>query len=110
MTTSPDNEGLAFDCEVDAPPEKVFRALTVPAFVERWLKPGAAIEAEVVEATPETVRWRWREIGEPEGFVTFSLTPTDSGGTMLRLVHVRTTPALQPAAANRNDITMMLAA
>lgn len=111
MTASRNDEELAFDCELDAPPDKVFRALTVPAFVERWLKPDAVVEAEVLEATPGQVRWRWREIGEPEGSVVFTLQPTESGGTLLRLIHIhQAVPAMQPAAANRNDITMMLAA
>jgi len=107
---------LTFDYELDAPPEKVWRALTVPAFVDRWLTPdqperdAKTIATEVIEAEPpHRLSWNWREAGEPEGVVTFTLTPNETGGTSLRLVHVRRLPAMQPAA-NSNAVTMMLAA
>jgi len=126
MTDTPEEEQrLSYDVELDAPPEKVWRALTVPAFLDRWLMPmdraeggrfagrdrGEPIEAEVVEAEPpRRLSWTWREAGEPAGVVTFTLTPSDSGGTLLRLVHQRhVLPAMQPAA-NSNAVTMMLAA
>jgi len=49
---------LTFDFDLDAPPEKVWRALTVPAFVDRWLTPdepagsrsAKTVVAEVIEA------------------------------------------------------------
>lgn len=109
---------LTFDYELDAPPEKVWRALTVQAFVDRWLRPEAAMQhnaknaaAEVIEAEPpRRLSWNWREPGEPEGVVTFTLTPNAEGGTSLRLVHERRTgPAMRPAA-NSNAVMMMLAA
>ena len=109
---------LTFDYELDAPPEKVWRALTVPAFVDRWLSPdepasrrdAKSVAAEVIEAEPpRKLSWNWREAGELEGVVTFTLTPNETGGTSLRLVHVRGVPAMQPAA-NGNAVTMMLAA
>jgi len=109
---------LTFDFDLDAPPEKVWRALTVPAFVDRWLTPdepagsrsAKTVVAEVIEAdAPRRLSWNWREAGEPEGIVTFTLTSNETGGTSLRLVHVRSVPAMRPAA-NSNAITMMLAA
>jgi len=109
---------LTFSVELDAPPEKVWRALTVPAFVDRWLAPDEpppgsgpkTVAAEVIDAEPpRRLSWNWREAGEPEGTVTFWLTPNQTGGTSLRLVHVRGVPAIRPAA-NSNAITMMLAA
>ena len=34
-----DTDALVFECALDAPPEKVWRALTIPEYLERWLKP-----------------------------------------------------------------------
>jgi uncharacterized protein YndB with AHSA1/START domain len=118
---------LTFDYELEAPPEKVWRALTIPAFVDRWLLPidksagakfagraeglAGSVEAEIIDLKPpRQLSWSWREAGEPAGIVTFTLTPSDGGGTLLHLVHTRrAAPALQPAA-NSNAVTMMLAA
>jgi uncharacterized protein YndB with AHSA1/START domain len=70
----------------------------------------AKTAAEVIEAEPpRRLSWNWREAGEPESVVTFTLTPNGQGGTSLRLVHQRRLPAMRPAA-NGNAITMMLAA
>jgi uncharacterized protein YndB with AHSA1/START domain len=113
------NDGqLVFDFELEAPPEKVWRALTIPAFRDRWLGPldsagtgfAGSIEAEPAEAEPPSrLSWHWREAGEPAGLVSFILTPNENGGTLLRLVHVRRQAAL-PAAANGNFGPVALAA
>jgi len=101
--------GLDFGCELEAPPEKVWRALTIPAFRERWLGASAPAEPEVIAAEPpHRLSWSWREAGEPDGTVTFTLTPTESGGTALRLVHRRAAQPVQVAA--NGNITMLLAA
>ena len=34
-----DTDALVFECALDAPREKVWRALTIPEYLERWLKP-----------------------------------------------------------------------
>ena len=108
---------MAFEFELAAPPDKVWRALTVPALVERWLPLrdeapglGAKVEAELVAADPgKSLSWRWREAGEADDLVTFTLLPNGSGGTALRLIHMRRAFVL-PAPANGNAVMMMLAA
>src|SRR3569623_1325404 len=117
---------LTFDYELEAPPEKVWRALTIPAFVDRWLLPieraaatgfigrpaglSKAVETEVIASDPpRQLSWNWREAGEPAGTVSFTLTPSDSGGTLLRLVHVRQA-RMTMQAVNGNAPTMLLAA
>lgn len=122
-----DEQRLTFDFALPAPPEKVWRALTIPAFIDRWLLPlddsrgdrfsgrarhGASISAQVIEAEPpRRLSWHWREAGEPDGTVTFTLTPDEEGGTLLRLVHVRQArPVAAPPAANSNGAITMLAA
>jgi uncharacterized protein YndB with AHSA1/START domain len=127
MATDEQEQRLTFDYALEAPPEKVWRALTIPAYLDRWLGPVAAsgggfarrpdglaqsVEAEVIEAEPpRRLSWRWREAGEPAGTISFTLTPDEDGGTLLRLVHIRQarTVALPPAA-NSNFGPVMLAA
>ena len=127
MTEEAEASALVFDFALDAPREKVWRALTEPAFIDRWLMPVAAgdvgsfsgrpdsgtgvVAAEVLDAEPPSrLRWSWSEAGTAPGIVTFTLTPNADGGTDLRLVHERRAmPAMQPAA-NSNAATMMLAA
>lgn len=104
--TTPESDVLVFECALDAPPEKVWRALTVPEYLERWLKPERALDLAVVSAEENrTLTYRWREAGEgailgmEDSLVTFELTPTGEGGTWFRLTHA---PLAVPAAANSN--------
>jgi len=98
---------LRFEYDLDAPPAKVWRALTVPAFVERWLQPGGPAEPRIllrmIEAREQkSVRYAWREAKAPhlDSTVTFEIAPNVSGGTTFRIVHE---PAVaQPQAANTN--------
>ncbi|KKC36723.1 hypothetical protein WH87_13835 [Devosia epidermidihirudinis] len=109
-----DTEALVFECALDAPPEKVWRALTIPEYLERWLKPAKSDELAVVTAEENrSLTYRWRESGQgaivglEDSLVTFDLTPTADGGTWFRLTHA---PVAIPAAANNNAPTMRLAA
>ncbi len=108
-----ETEALVFECALEAPPEKVWRALTIPEYLARWLKPAAPVDLAVVSAEENrTLTYRWREagagaiLGAEDSLVTFELTPTGDGGTWFRLTHA---PLAVPAAANSNEL-MMLAA
>jgi uncharacterized protein YndB with AHSA1/START domain len=137
-TDSSDIE-IVTECDLPDPPEKVWRALTVPELLAAWLmpndirprvgerfrfqpepipltEPGAglpttrpstgeqgpraahiadSIDCEVLEVQPyRLLRYRWSE-HENEGarelrvdsVLSFELTPTQDGGTHLRVVH-----------------------
>lgn len=106
MMMTPEAEALVFECALDAPPEKVWRALTVPAYLERWLKPQCELDLAVVSSEENrSLTYRWREAGEgailgaEDSLVTFELTPTGEGGTWFRLTHA---PLAVPVAANSN--------
>ncbi|HYE47420.1 MAG TPA: SRPBCC domain-containing protein [Caulobacter sp.] len=98
---------LAF--ELEEPPEKVWRALTEPALLARWLgpndfraepgavftvggAPGAANDnatarCEVLTLEPgRRLRLSWKE-GVVESLITFTLEPGADGGSRLRLTH-----------------------
>ena len=110
-----DKDALVFECALDAPPEKVWRALTIPEYLERWLKPAQDIDLAVVTSEENrSLTYRWREAGQgavtglEESLVTFELTPTSAGGTWFRLTHV---PMAVPVAANSNFVgSVMMAA
>lgn len=94
--------------KLNEPPEKVWRALSIPALREHWL-PGAALAApEPVAVTPgEEVSYRMREAAPPyiESTVTFRVVPNDTGGTCLWVIHRLTDVRFAPltmAAANGN--------
>lgn len=106
-------QDLVFECELDAPVEKVWRALTVPEYLQRWLKPKAPVDLAVVSAEENvSLSYRWREAGQgavvglEDSVVTFELSATETGGTWFRLTHA---PVAVPVAANSNEM-MMLAA
>jgi len=122
-TMEPD-EDVMFEGQLDAAPEKVWRALTMPELLSAWLLPASAgagtlhldgtpegqpsVECAVIEADePSLLRYRWRADGEAESVVTFELTRIE-GGTWLRLTHA----ALRPPAlvAANSNVLMALAA
>lgn len=103
---------ILYEVRLDEPPALVWRALTEPGLLARWLgegdfqakvgrrfslRPGgaagaAAIDGEVVEAEAERLlSYRWRADGEGQPAldttVTWILEPTPEGGTRLRMVH-----------------------
>ena len=100
---------LAFECQLEEPPARVWRALTEPALLTAWLMPNdfepvvghefqfreseraAPIDCTVLELDAERrLRLRWREsdaVPPLDSEVTFTLEPAVGGGTHLRLVH-----------------------
>ena len=94
MTT--DSEAIVVEADLDAPPGTVWRALTEPELLAAWLEPDAGVTIEVLEAEPcQRLRLGWRG---PDGArdaaglaldteVTFTLVPTEAGGTRLTVVH-----------------------
>jgi len=112
---------LEFEYDLAEPPEKVWRALTVPELLAAWMMPNdikpetgsrfafagqdTAIECEILDAEPERLlRYSWREqpgdAGDPfDSVVTFTLARTVSGGTHLRIVHDGFTGKAMPAVA-----------
>ena len=107
---------LVLDYELDAPPEKVWLAISNPALREKWLP-----KRELADATPvssisgEEVRYRMRDDEPPflESIVTFQVMPSATGGTRLRIIHGLVAVTLMrrtPQAANSNRCSLMRAA
>jgi len=107
-------DAVSFECDLEAPPEQVWRALTEPELLAAWLEPdaiqpaddgrgleldfdreGYRVALELLDEEPRRLlRYRWRSVeGEGGGpnldsVVTFELSESEAGGTHLRIVHV----------------------
>lgn len=103
----PQDSALVFDYELDAPPEKVWRAISIPALRDQWLPDGALADTEPLAATPGVqVCYRMRETLPPclASIVTFQLSPTADGGTRLTIIHAPDDARLaQPLPQAAND-------
>ena len=89
-----DSNAVVTECDLPEAPEKVWKALTNPELLARWLP--EANDCEMLAAEPNRLlRYRWRageedrdESGrELDSVVTFELTHMPSGGTHLRVEH-----------------------
>ena len=115
MPTAPQT-GLELEYDLDEPPQKVWRAISIPAFREHWLPREALADPEAIAETPgREVRYRLREDHPPflESTVTFTISPNDRGGTSLRVIHelpVSKPGRMTKAAANHNGCLIKLAA
>lgn len=103
---------IVTECELPHPPEKVWRALTVPELLEAWLMPNDIrpsagehftlrddhgpdadrVDCEVLEAEPyRRLRYSWRDREARSNgltsIVTFELTQAGEETTRLRVVH-----------------------
>jgi uncharacterized protein YndB with AHSA1/START domain len=109
-------KSLVLEYVLDASPEKVWCAISIPDFREKWLPNQDLTVAEPMVANPgEEVRYRMRETEPPflESLVIFQIKPDANGGTILRIFHGLVAPRLPtstPQAANNNGLIMMLAA
>ncbi|OLP59069.1 hypothetical protein BJF93_03865 [Xaviernesmea oryzae] len=105
---------LLFDCELDAPQPKVWRALSIPALREQWLPSADLVDAEGTPIEPgQAIRYRMRESAPPfrESHVTIRLSPGRQGGTHIRIVHeLAKLRAARTPAANANLTARLRAA
>ena len=106
---------LVLEFKLDASPEKVWRALSIPTFRECWLPDGDLIDPKPSSSEPgKEIRYRMREETPPflESMVTFQIEPGSNGGTTLRIVHELELAKLtsRTPAANSNDPLLMRAA
>ncbi|OOO26455.1 hypothetical protein BS627_05280 [Agrobacterium salinitolerans] len=115
QTPEAPKNGIELEYDLDEPPQKVWRAISIPAFRAIWLPAEALAEAEAIDITPgEEVRYRLREDTPPflESTVTFRIAANTQGGTSLRIIHDLpvNTGRMIKAAANHNGSSIKLAA
>ena len=108
--------GVERTFDLGDPPQKVWRAISIPEFRERWLPKESLADPDAIAVTPgQEVRYRLRDDSWPflESIVTFTITPNATGGTCLRIIHELTDArfdGMARAAANGNSPPLMLAA
>jgi uncharacterized protein YndB with AHSA1/START domain len=103
-----DEHEYVLETDLEAPPERVWRALADPALREAWL-PEAA---EMVEARPpEELTLRCDE-NAPSGLVTITVRPSEAGGARLTIIHRREAEVVSLAPRRRQgpQTTMRMAA
>lgn len=104
---------LVLEFEFDAPPSRVWRAVTIQALRERWLPDADLAVAEPQSSvTGEEVSYRMRDTEPPfrESDVTFRLEPNEAGGTRLRITHQARGIGTQPPKPANSNCCLMLAA
>jgi uncharacterized protein YndB with AHSA1/START domain len=107
------DDRIVTECDLDDHPGKVWRALTEPELLAVWLAPDE-VDCRIIAAEPPRfLRCIWRSeecdsLGNRlDTVVTFELSPTDEGGTHLRIVHEGFAMA---RAANDNSTTATMRA
>jgi len=118
MSDAPIDEqdaGIDQTYELDAPPQKVWRAISLPQFREQWLPDTDLADPQAETVTPGAeVRYRMRDSAPPflESTVTFRIAANADGGTSLRVIHrlAEAQPASRTQAANSNGMPLMRAA
>ena len=90
----PGPDDLVFECDLDAPPAKVWRALNEPEIRRDWLGEAETGPAEVIRADPgERLDLSW-PTREGESLVSFEITPGVDGGAHLVIVHRALAPTV----------------
>ncbi|MDZ5697761.1 SRPBCC domain-containing protein [Chelativorans sp. M5D2P16] len=120
--TADDKENrVIVECEIEASPEKLWRALTDEELAADWLgafpmtEEGPARQGpsfRVLEAEPYSrLRYAWHDPENPDAprVVTIELAPLGEGKMHFRLTHGATARARQPEPAN-TDTPLALAA
>ncbi|WP_153770298.1 hypothetical protein [Labrenzia sp. CE80] len=101
--------------DLDDPPQKVWRAITIPELREIWLPQEALADPNAIAVIPgREVCYRLRADSPAflESIVTFIITPNKTGGTNLQIVHELQETGFDrmAKAANSNSPHLMLAA
>ncbi|TFF21769.1 polyketide cyclase [Jiella endophytica] len=102
---------LVLEVDLEAAPDKVWRALSIEAFRERWLPAEDLADPEPIASVPgEELLYRMREPEYGESLVAFRIAANAAGGTRLRILHHLTdTRRVAPRAANGNAPLMRAA-
>ncbi|NLR96862.1 hypothetical protein HGP17_08430 [Rhizobium sp. P38BS-XIX] len=106
---------IELEYQLDEPPQKVWRAISIPEFRENWLPREALADPEATSITPgEEIRYRMRDDTPPflESTVTFRIAPNAAGGTCLQIIHQLTdarVERMKDTAANNNGHVLLAA-
>jgi len=94
MSEAPNQDELVFEAELDAPPEKVWRALSTPEIREAWLGEPEAGPAGVARSEPPSRLDLTWPTHQGETLVSFEIEPREGGGARLTIVHRALAPVV----------------
>ncbi len=103
---------LVFEYDLDASPQKIWRAISIPELRANWLPEQDLSQSEPLTMIQgEQASYRMRETEPPflESVVTFQIAANDNGGTSLTIIHELDASRLRlkPRAANTNMQSVM---
>lgn len=113
ITTMGSDDQLIVECQLDAPPEKVWRAISIPELREQWLPSGSLIDnTPIFTANNEEQHYRMRDDEFPllESIVIFQVIPHEDNRSILRITHKVSTTGTTSYAVAANDPRLLLAA
>ena len=90
----PPDEAVVVECDLDAPPAKLWRAIAEPEIRTEWLGEAEAGPSEVRRAEPPSRLDLTWPTGEGESLISFEINPSDDGGSHLTITHRAPTSAL----------------
>lgn len=96
------DDALVFEVDLEAPPEKVWRAIATPEVREAWLGEPEDGQARVADADPPSRLDLVWPTPEGESLISFEIAPVE-GGSRLTITHrapeVATVLAFKPRRA-----------
>ena len=97
-------DALVFECDLDAPPQKVWSAIATPEIRRAWLGEPDAGPAEVTRADPgERLDLFW-PTRDGDSLVSFEVTPTEGGGAHLTIIHRALAPTVVAFRPRRQPV------
>lgn len=133
MTRDLDDDSIVLiETELDAEPEKVWRAMTVGDYLAVWLMPNSfsleqggdfsffkdegrqekLADCRLREAEPQrrlSFDWHDADLAQ-DSVVTIEIEPNEAGGTRFRLTHDVNAVVTRKTPANGNEPVMLLCA
>ncbi|MCK5933986.1 MAG: hypothetical protein KAG89_17635 [Fulvimarina manganoxydans] len=104
MTKAEADQTIVQEYEVDAAPDKLWRAVSITEYREQWLPSGDLDGAEPLSLDEgRSVRYAMKEPEPPfrRSEVTFEIEPIGAGRSLFRITH-RLTAGIEMRAANSN--------
>ncbi len=107
--------GVTLTYQLEASPEKIWKALRNPEFRRQWWPEGDNAEEIDTDVVGQSVRYRLKESEPPflKSVVTFEIVPDDEQSTTLKITHElegAIVMYLSDPVANDNGTPLMQAA
>ena len=104
--SEPGGDAVVFEFSFADPPHKLWRAVSEPGLVARWLEPDPGSEQHhawqpLDSEQGRRISYLWRESGAADSVVTFTVSEGAAGGSKLKIVHSAGAVAMRGPTACR---------